>query len=366
MLDNPTTLTQASHQWATRPDDERFLNLHDLHEKVRRQRDGSTAKVVSNRRILAEPGGDHGGLYVTTETGTAEPTNWAFGQLAQLAAAPASYLRKLPSDMAADCINFGLQRLRNVEEVGLLSTADGDDLELRAATGPNYGRIWNEEVVAALIDKFGDGVTGPWKVPGEFGRSVPITKRNTTIYGSDRNIFVFLADEENRIEVPNRRNGQPGSLARGFFIWNSEVGSDVLGIAGFLFDYVCMNRIVWGVQGFTERRLRHTAGAPDRYLEEVYPVLEQYATSAAAPIEAQIAAAQAARLDDATEFLAKRFSRSRAEQFKAAFEREEDRPIETMWDVATGITAFAKTIPHQDARVDVEREAGKVLDLVKA
>jgi hypothetical protein len=26
----------------------------------------------------------------------------------------------------------------------------------------------------------GDGVTGPWKVPGEFGKDVVVTKANTT------------------------------------------------------------------------------------------------------------------------------------------------------------------------------------------
>jgi hypothetical protein len=50
-------------------------------------------------------------------------------------------------------------------------------------------------------------------------------------------MFVFLADEERRIEVPARRDGQPGSLARGFFVWNTEVGDKTLGAAFFLFDY---------------------------------------------------------------------------------------------------------------------------------
>ena len=35
---------------------------------------------------------------------------------------------------------------------------------------------------------------------GEFGKQVEITRDNTTIYGSDRDMFIFLADEENRID----------------------------------------------------------------------------------------------------------------------------------------------------------------------
>jgi hypothetical protein len=33
-------------------------------------------------------------------------------------------------------------------------------------------------------------------VPGEFGQRVAVTKQNTTLYASDRDMFVFLADEE--------------------------------------------------------------------------------------------------------------------------------------------------------------------------
>lgn len=201
----------------------------------------------------------------------------------------------------------------------------------------------------------------------EFGQDVPITRANTTIYGSDRDIFIFLADEQNRIEMPNRRNGQPGSLARGFFVWNSEVGSQSIGAAFFLFDYVCMNRIVWGVQDFKEIRLRHTKSAPDRWLEEISPVLMEYSNASAAPIEQTIREAQRKRVDDDLDaFLRNRFTTAEAKAIQAAHEREEGRPIETIWDAVTGATALAKTIEHQDARVDLERKGGKLLDLVSA
>ncbi len=39
-----------------------------------------------------------------------------------------------------------------------------------------------------------------------------VTKENTTLYASDRDFFVFLANEKNKIEVPNRRNGRAGSM----------------------------------------------------------------------------------------------------------------------------------------------------------
>jgi hypothetical protein len=363
-----TTLMQASRQWASRPADERFLSLTELNQKAIASREASTQRTISTRQIEVQPHAADPikGITIAGEDGLADPTHWSFGQLAQLSGAPASYLRKLPAPIVADCMNYGLRFNRDAEDVKLLRTSTGDVTnELRAATGPNYGRVWNSDITSALIQKFGDGRTGDFRVPGEFGKQVDITRDNTTIYGSDRDIFVFLADETNRIEMKDRRNGQGGSLARGFFVWNSEVGSQSIGAAFFLFDYVCMNRIVWGVQDFKEIRLRHTSSAPDRWLEEISPVLMEYSHASAAPIEQTIAEAQQKRVDDDLDkFLASRFTKSEAKAIQAAHEREEGRPIETVWDATTAVTAYAKTIPHQDARVAIERKGGNILDLV--
>jgi hypothetical protein len=360
-------LTQASRQWASRPYDERFLSLNELAVKVSRQRSMSRAPVVASKALTVVPHKEDPkqGIQVVGPAGNpVTPTNWSFGQLATLSGAPAGYLRTLPAPLVADCMNYGLQFKREVEDVGLLLTKEADHTSLRAATGPRYGRIWNEEIVEALIAKHGDGRTGKFRVPGEFGKQVEITRANTTIYGSDRDIFVFLADEENRIEIPNRRNGKSGSLAKGFFVWNSEVGSNTIGAKFFFFDYTCSNRIVWGAQDVQEIRIRHTPSAPHRWIEEINPVLVEYANASTTSVKEMIASAQQKRVDDDLDaFLAKRFTGPQITQIKAAHEREEHRPIETLWDAVTGVTAYAKTIEHQDNRVAMETLGGKLLDL---
>lgn len=360
-----SVLTQASHQWATRPNDERFVSLIELNARTQSLRQNSAAKVVSSRRLTAHPvEGDLEGLMLTGPTGSAvNVSNWSFGQLAARAGAPAGYLRSLPSPLAADNINYGLHHARDVEDMGVLLTKEGDIATARAITGPNYGRIWNHTITQALVNRFGDGVTGDFRVPGEFGKEVAITKANTTLYASDRDMFVFLADEKNRIAVPNRRDGKSGELARGFFVWNSEVGSSTFGIGLFLFDYVCQNRMVWGAEGYQEIRIRHTASAPDRWIEEVAPAIEAYAESSTAGVVEAIGAAQNKKVDDVDEFLKSRFTSTQASAIKAAHLADEQRPIETLWDVATGVTAYARGISYQDERVKLEREAGKVLKL---
>jgi hypothetical protein len=362
-----TILTQASAQWASRPADQRFLSLPDMLKRMDYVRDHSHASIVSSRSIACEPAGaDHRGMVVLGPDGAPyAPTHFSFGQLAQLAEAPAGYLRTLPSELASDALNYGLGFKRGAEEVGMLLYADGT-MEARAFTGPRYGRIWNADIVSSLIHQVGDGATGDWRVPGEFGKDVVVDKDNTTLYASDRDMFVFLADEKRRIEMPNRRDGRAGSLARGFFCWNSEVGDKSFGIATFLFDYACRNRIVWGAKGFKEITLRHTATAPDRWLEEVKPALIAYANSTESTVLDTVKAAQAKKVDDLDAFLASRFTRNRAAAIKVVHQAEEGRPMETLWDVTTGITAYAKQLPHQDERVAMERVGGEVLDMAMA
>jgi hypothetical protein len=363
-----STLMQASQQWATRPDDERFTSLDELLAHTRHQRQISKGVTIPSRSLRAEPLLDdetRRSLVVCGPDGApAVPTHWAFGQLASRVGAPAGYLRTLPADIAADALNYGIFQ-RPVEDMGALVRKNGG-IELAAVTGPNYGRIWNADVVKALRDRFGDGVTGQFTVPGEFGVALDeVTKANTTLFAGERDMFVFLADEKNRIEVPNRRNGQAGEMARGFFVWNSEVGSRTLGVATFLFDYVCCNRMVWGASGFEQITVRHTISAPDRFVEEVAPAIEAYANKSTASITAAIEHARDARLapDKVDDFLKARFTKGQAQGIKAAHMAEEDRPIETLWDVAVGATAYAKGIKWQDDRVEIERKAGNIMAL---
>ena len=357
-------LMTASKQWATRPDDQRFTSLIELNDFVQASRDNSHASVISSRALTCSPvEGDNKGLVVGNDNVQVNLTNWSFGQICQRAGAPAGYLRKLPSPLAADLVNYGLWHERDSENLGILVHKNGGEPELRAVTGAAYGRVWNSSITQALVDRFGDGITGDFRVPGEFGVDVDVTKQNTTLYASDRDMFVFLADEKNRITIPDRRDGKSGDLARGFFVWNSEVGSSTLGIATFLFDFVCCNRIVWGAQQYAEIKIRHTANAGDKWLEQVVPAIENYANSSTTTIVQAVSDAKKAHVDNVDDFLAKRFSRSQSADIIKAHEDDEHRPMENLWDVATGITAYARSVPHQDARVALEREAGKILDM---
>lgn len=367
-------LHTAARQWASRPADERFLSLHELGSFVRFRHDNCARLSLANRDIniipsttdeldfAVVPSDDYAKRH--NKRGTpASLTHWSFTQLAGLAGVPAGYIRhsRMPGALAADNLNWGLHHARKPESISMLLRKNGS-WSAAAFNGPDYGPVWDADILDTVVSEFGDGITGAWTVPGEFGTALrEVTKENTTLYASDRDMFVFLADEEHRIELPNRRAGRSGSFARGFYISNSEVGARTLTLGTFLFDYVCCNRIIWGAEQASEIKIRHTAAAPHRWLEEVRPVLKVLSQSSPQPMQDALREAQATRIrGDVQKFLETRFGSS-ATKIAAVHEAEELRPIETLFDAAVGATAFARTMPWQDERVRVERIAGDLL-----
>ena len=144
------------------------------------------------------------------------------------------------------------------------------------------------------------------------------------------------------------------------------MGSKTLGIASFYLRAVCMNRNIWGAEGFEEISIRHSKFAGHRFAHQAAPALERFATSSPAPFMAGIRAAReaiVARKDEDREtFLRKRgFSRPETEKIIATVLEEEGRPPETIFDFVQGITALARDKPHQDARLELEGKAAKLL-----
>ena len=67
--------------------------------------------------------------------------------------------------------------------------------------------------------------------------------------------------------------------------------------------------------------------------------------------------------EDRQTFLRKRgFTKPETARIIETVLHEEGRPPESLFDFVQGITALARTKPHQDARLDLEAKAKKLLD----
>ncbi|WP_395447935.1 DUF932 domain-containing protein [Aminobacter sp. UC22_36] len=367
---------RVSSEWFSRPDDERFLSLNELARTVRARAESSSTRNIESESIRVEASrGDPERLTLILPGAEAPvaPTHWSFGQLASLVGAPAAYLRQLPASLAGINLQYGLATHR-AEQLKTLETGDGR-IELRAVTGPDYGRIYDHELIEAVQRIAGNG-TGDtrWKVPGVLDWStgvynprVDITKDTTTLYASDRDVFIFLVDDLNPIEAGKLPDGSPDLYFRGFYCWNSEVGAKTLGIASFYLRAVCQNRNLWGVEDFEEITIRHSKYAASRFAHEAAPDLLNFANSSPMPFINRIKASReriVARIDeDRTEFLRRRgFSRAETAKIIDTVLIEEGRPPQSIFDFVQGITAVARDKTHQDARLDMEAKAKKMLD----
>ena len=367
---------RVSSEWFSRPDDERYLNLTDLYDAVRRRAERAQTRTVESRAVKVEASRDSAerlALLVPGRDEPVAPTHWSFGQLCSLVGAPSSYMRQLPAPLAGINLQHGLLSHR----AELVKTLEADDgrVELRAVTGPDYGRIWDHELVAAVMKIAGNGNGDTrWKVPGVLDWNtmthnpfVDITKDTTTLYASDRDVFLFLVDDTHPIEAGRLPDGSPDLYFRGFYCWNSEVGSKTLGIASFYLRAVCMNRNLWGVENFEEITIRHSKFAAQRFAHEAAPALTRFADSSPAPFIAGIKAAReriVARSDeDRDGFLRKRgFSKSETAKIVEAVLHEEGRPPESVFDFVQAITALARGKAHQDARLELEGKAKRLME----
>lgn len=357
-----TVITKASREWARRPDDERFLDLASLRRAVAARKSQSWTTPIRPSDLTVTTDGEDLGVILSDPEASAERhlqlSHYGFGKVSYYAEAPASYLRTLPPDLARDNLNWGLQHKERAQlPVSLLGQTNGASY-LRTMTGRGYGRIWDLEVVEA-VERMNDD--DRWKVPSaSYSEADP--KRATTLYASDRDVFIFLVDPEHPVEVGDEQ------LYRGFYTWNSEVGMASFGLCTFLYRVICDNRIIWGAEEVQEVRIRHTGGAPQRFSEEGQAALERYAAAGTDRTVKAIRAAQRFELDQAdrdeggwVDWLQIRGFSTPFAKATVARAEEEEGEARSLWDVIQGATAAARKITHTDDRVRAEKLAGRLM-----
>jgi hypothetical protein len=378
-------LFQASHQWATRPADQRFWTVADLHTATHHYAmQARTSSDIPYATLRTQA--DNGEVMLVGKTNVpAKLTHWAFGQLAARVGAPAGYLRGLPATLAVQCLNNGL--------AARVSSGDGDEdnanllfhsngsYVCRAITSDKYSRIWNYEVAERLLDAADNG----WRTPPGWaaGSDDPQARRATVadvfpggivkvgdmilptgLYASDHDMFVFLVNEEARIN-----DGTPGGLARGVFVSNSEVGAAKLRIVKFLYRYVCGNNIVWGAKDVQEVAFKHVGNIRERS-EQLFDVtMKAYANESASDLEAKIKVARSTRIAATKEevldtLFGKRVgSRKSLEAAYDACLPDIDGEPNTIWGWTQGATRVSQETKYTDERVEMDRVAARVLEM---
>ncbi len=355
---NKTNLYEAHSQWATRPPDQRFPDLEALYNFTNTRRKASSEERLPVRELRVTVTEDDG-LAINGSIPRSSLTHWSFGQLCSRTSSPAGYLRTLPTILAKECLQHSIQRVSG--ECKLLSEVMGSNgcRSLAAVTGPDYGRIWDADVVESLMCAVAG--TG-WHVPA--GRPVFGSDYNG-LYASDRDMFAFLVNDEKPIEVGNAK------LGRGFFLWNSETGAATFGLTTFLYNYVCSNHIVWDAEEVEEMRIVHRKWAPERFGELALPMLNRFVESRGNTdrIVDTVAQAMKTRIGETLEEVQKWFKPRPFTQREVAqawaVGNEEGENMTTLWGMLQGLTGSARKYAYANSRVDLEGRAGQLLKLAQ-
>lgn len=354
-------LMEASIQWANRPQDQRFETLQALRDSVhsRRLRSRSIDVDCSKTHVKSE----NGLLTINGTLTPCEPSHWSFGQLSTLVKAPAGYLRTLPQPLIVDCLNHGLSASGR-ETVKFMTVTDDNKPAntLQAVTSTTYGRIWDADVVDAtsrIVERSGGKFHNPLAYDIATGNPKP-----SGLYASDRDVFMFMIDGGSILEA-----GPRAQLNRGFIVWNSEVGARTFGLMTFLFNKVCGNHIIWGARDVNKLVIRHTLNGPARFDADATPTLNAYVEASAAPQLETIKRAQNLLIGDKPEtvrdYLDKHGKFTRSEISNAIdCATKEEGDCKTLWHAIQGFTAYARGFDYIDARIDLEKRAGNLLNLL--
>lgn len=352
-----TTLTAASSQWASRPADERFSSLEELHESALHSKERTRAvNDVKYNAIRAVNQGED--IILSSRNFNASLTHWSFNQLAQDIDFPPNPLRGLPASLAIQVINHRLGRMGNDASASVLVHANGGNA-VRAITSNRYTRIWDADVTSRLISLTQH--RPEWQpAPAAFDGS-------RGLYRGDRSLFAFLVDNERRIFEKDKNGG----LGRGFFVWNSEVGACTFGVMTFYYEYVCGNHRVWGASGVKTIKLRHIGAADQRAFGHLEAELQTYADSSASEDEAKVVSARRMLLGANKEQVLDRIFGLKMpvlgqKLVTAAYELAEKRVDwygnpNSVWGFTGGLTEIARDQEHADRRMELDKAAGRIM-----
>lgn len=271
--------------------------------------------------------------------------DWSFSQFCRMSMAPPSFIRQLRVDTAATVLNE--TREDDLAEKRVALTLDAPDDEtpnlLRALYSTKYTRLVDLDFAMSISEQ-----------------TARFTQKG--LYASDRDIFLFYIDENDRIDVEGEK------LSRGFFGWNSEVGSKSAGYMIFLYNHICCNHIVWGAADIFKQRRRHV-GDLSKFMKDMKRAIAELGDRGREKDSDVVRAAiHAIYAQDNEEAINKMrhpsigLGKKQAES-SLEFARQHNGPGANLsrWKVVQGITRLAQEIPHMDERVKLESKASKIL-----
>jgi len=377
-------LFEAFNQWATRPNDERYWDVEDALVAAEYYHSRAVEKRVALGNLRASP--NDGQIILHGRDFDAQLSNSGFEQVARLVGAPAGYLRTLPTDFAAEAINYGLKR-SDRDGVMLFHQKDNGMLVSRCITTDKYERLFNRALLLRLRALVEKGWRTPPARPAQSDpRSRPATPADVLaccksgipvtvgmeiapagVYLSDHDMFVFLVFCDNPIDDGN---GRP--LYRGLMIDNNEVGTGSHKLMAFLFAGTCSNHIAHGAEMVSNFRLIHRKNIHTRSNQGIESAAHAYVNEGVEVIERQIKSARETIIAPNKDALIDKLFGQKlltksdlVNTYNYAVTEAQVHNTDplTVWGFTQGLTKYSQTLPYAAARTQVDAAATKLLTM---
>lgn len=269
------TDTSANHEWANRPDDERFATLPQFQEFVEKRRANGRETTIRTSRLRLVNQNDDIVLADNLNQKEYKFTNLGIRQLLNRLEVPTAILdpEKFGIQPICDLVNSRIERFEGTEHE---SNVLFDGESVRSVTSDGYGRIWDAEMVPYFQKLLDNGFKIPPARParpdqkgvrlaterdvlalcqGVGGGLVvkvgdPIAPAG--LYSGNEDSFGFFVKDDCRVELPGGRK-----VVLSLMIQNSEVGLSGINGAAHGNDYVCGNHLLWGSEQLFSFNIRH-------------------------------------------------------------------------------------------------------------
>jgi hypothetical protein len=357
----------AHREWARRPADEAVFSFEDLLARTSKVRESSRELEPQKwEDMRVEVRGDD--LALVGPKDGALLNNWTANRLANIVSAPADYIERLPTELAAQCLNHGLaHQSRRKGELEILSTNG----RARALTSERYERVWDHEIASLAHELHTKGTWGACEAfrSAEVSRVAHAWSDSKPLplgWVGDRSSFIALADYEGAVEV----NGT--KLARFALLSNSEVGAASFKIVFGLMDFACANFILWGTQNVTEVKVRHTGSIRERFQELTAPMTARLTSGDRDDIVgAARLASRTLIADTQANVLTKVAAVTKLPKpvVAEAWSRAEATPRygdpRSVWGMLSGLTETSQHVAeHADKRIAMDDAAARLMTLI--
>ena len=330
-----------------------------------------------------------GGIITVDDTFKApyHMTEWAANQLCQRLGMPFRYYEICPPELRQTNVNYWMERAadmkKQAEEDAKQVTWKRGGKEILVPDGMSeelQKQAKNKNVMLRLREENDErvirGILSDKYTKFDNSEILHLVNEFLTIQNKDYNVEMWNQNDDGfhlrltfdalTTQIGYTPDGKPDIHKVGIHVMNSEVGRSSVRIIPMVYRQVCTNGLMaWVSDNENIFSQRHLYIAEETMRERVAVAIGNALKMGDATIDV-LQKAKAKKVDNPYEIIDKlakdkKYSKKFVEKVKDQYNAENDG---SLFYVVQAFTDVAKTLPSQDARIDIERDAASLLKLV--